>query len=64
MLGTPANSRRRYALVLKFSKVAEAFGVHAEKLTDPAAVNDVLSRCVRVVRDGRSALLHVRVTPL
>jgi len=49
---------------VEFSKVAEAFGVHAEKLTDPAAVNDVLSRCVRVVRDGRSALLHVRVTPL
>ncbi len=49
---------------VEFSKVAEAFGIHAEKLTDPAAVTDALSRCVNVVRDGRSALLHVRVTPI
>ncbi len=49
---------------VEFSRVAEAFGVHAEKLTDPTAVTDALSRCVKVVRDGRSALLHVRVTPI
>jgi hypothetical protein len=34
------------------------------KLADSAAVTDALSRCVKVVRGGRSALLHVRVTPI
>jgi acetolactate synthase I/II/III large subunit len=49
---------------VEFSKIAEAFGIHAEKLTDPAAVTDALGRCVDVVRGGRGALLHVRVTPI
>jgi acetolactate synthase I/II/III large subunit len=49
---------------VEFSKIAEAFGVHAEKLTDPAAVTDALCRCVDLVRGGRGAMLHVRVTPI
>jgi acetolactate synthase I/II/III large subunit len=49
---------------VEFSKIAEAFGIHAEKFTDPAAVTDALGRCVDVVRGGRGALLHVRVTPI
>jgi thiamine pyrophosphate-dependent acetolactate synthase large subunit-like protein len=49
---------------VEFGKIAEAFGIHAEKLTDPAAVTDALGRCVDLVRGGRGAMLHVRVTPI
>ena len=49
---------------VEFSKIADAFGIHAEKLIDPAAVPDALGRCVDVVRGGHGALLHVRVTPI
>ena len=49
---------------VEYGKVAEAFGAHAEKLVDPADVPAALERCVRIVREGRLAMLHVRVTPL
>jgi len=49
---------------VEFGKVGEAFGAYAERLTDPADVPDALKRCVEVVRGGRTALLHVRVTPI
>jgi acetolactate synthase-1/2/3 large subunit len=49
---------------VEFGKVGEAFGAYAEMLTDPADVPDALKRCVEVVRGGRTALLHVRVTPI
>jgi acetolactate synthase I/II/III large subunit len=49
---------------VEFGKIAEAFGIHAEKLTDPDAVTDALGRCVDLVRGGCGALLHVRVTPI
>jgi acetolactate synthase I/II/III large subunit len=49
---------------VEFGKIAEAFGAHAEKLTDPDDVPDVLRRCVDVVRGGRAALLHARVTAI
>ena len=49
---------------VEYGKVAEAFGAHAEKLVDPADVPAALKRCVQIVRDGRLAMLHVRVTPL
>jgi acetolactate synthase-1/2/3 large subunit len=45
-----------------FSKVGEAFGAYAEELSDPADVPAALARCVKEVRGGRAALLHVRVT--
>ena len=45
-----------------FSKVGEAFGAYAEELSDPAEVPAALARCVKEVRGGRAALLHVRVT--
>jgi thiamine pyrophosphate-dependent acetolactate synthase large subunit-like protein len=48
---------------VEFSKIAEAFGIHAEKLTDPAAVTDALGRGVDLMRGGRGAMSHVRVTP-
>jgi acetolactate synthase-1/2/3 large subunit len=47
---------------VEFGKVAEAFGAYAEKLTDPAEVPAAIARCVKEVRGGRPALLHVRVT--
>ena len=47
-----------------FAKVGEAFGAHAERLSDPAEVPAALARCVKAVRDGRAALLHVRVTKM
>jgi acetolactate synthase-1/2/3 large subunit len=47
-----------------FAKVGEAFGAHAERLSDPAEVPAALARCVKTVRDGRSAVLHVRVTKM
>jgi acetolactate synthase I/II/III large subunit len=47
-----------------FAKVAEAFDAHAEELTDPAEVPAALARCIKEVRNGRAALLHVRVTKM
>jgi acetolactate synthase-1/2/3 large subunit len=49
---------------VEFGKVAEAFGAYAEKLTEPDDVPDALRRCVDVVRRGRAALLHARVTAI
>ena len=49
---------------VEFSKIGEAFGAHAEKVSDPAAVPDAIARCAAEVRRGRSALLHARVTRL
>jgi acetolactate synthase-1/2/3 large subunit len=47
-----------------FSKVGEAFGAYGEKLTDPAEVPAALDRCLKEVRGGRAAVLHVCVTRL
>jgi acetolactate synthase-1/2/3 large subunit len=47
-----------------FSKVGEAFGAYGERLTDPAEVPAALERCLKEVRGGRAALLHVSVTKL
>ena len=44
--------------------IGAAFGAHAERLEDPADVPAAVARCVNAVRSGRSAVLHVRVTPL
>jgi acetolactate synthase-1/2/3 large subunit len=49
---------------VEFGKVAEAFGGYAEELFDPNDVSAALRRCVDQVRGGRTALLHVRVTPI
>lgn len=49
---------------VEFSKIGEAFGVHAEKVSDPAGVPEAIGRCAAEVRRGRSALLHARVTRL
>jgi len=47
-----------------FAKIGEAFGAHAEKVSDPADVPAAIARCAKAVRGGRSALLHARVTRL
>jgi acetolactate synthase-1/2/3 large subunit len=47
-----------------FSKIAEAFGAYGEKISDPNEVPDALARCVKQVRNGRTAILHARVTRL
>ena len=49
---------------MDFSKVAEASGAHGEQVTDPDAVEAAVARCVAAVKDGRSAVLHARVTKL
>ena len=49
---------------VEFCKIGEAFGAYAEKVSNPADVPAALARCVKEVRGGRSAILHVRVTPL
>jgi len=49
---------------VEFTKVAEAFGAYAEKVADPADVAAAIGRCVKAVRGGRAALLHVMVTRL
>jgi acetolactate synthase-1/2/3 large subunit len=47
-----------------FSKIAEAFGAYGEKVVNPDDVPAAMERCVKEVRGGRAALLHVRVTKL
>jgi acetolactate synthase-1/2/3 large subunit len=49
---------------MDFSKVAEAAGAFGLSVEDPAEVEGALSRCLQEVRNGRSALLHARITPL
>jgi len=49
---------------MDFSKVAEAAGAHGELVSDPEAVEAAVARCVAVVKGGRSAVLHARVTKI
>ena len=47
-----------------FAAIAQAAGAHGERLSDPAQVEPSVVRCLQALDEGRSALLHVRVTPL
>ncbi|MBM3647029.1 MAG: thiamine pyrophosphate-requiring protein [Alphaproteobacteria bacterium] len=49
---------------MDFAKVAEAAGAHGELVSDPAAVEGAIARCLAAVRGGRSAVLHAKVTRL
>jgi acetolactate synthase-1/2/3 large subunit len=49
---------------MDFSKIVEAAGGYGERLTDPDGVPAAIARCLKEVRNGRSALLHVLVTKL
>ena len=56
--------KSKLAAKVEFTKVAEAFGAYAEKVTDPAEVSAAITRCAKAVRAGRAALLHAMVTRL
>ena len=47
-----------------FAAIAEAAGAHGERLVDPEQVEAAIARCLAALDSGRSALLHVRITPL
>ena len=47
-----------------FAAIAEAAGAYGERLVDPAQVEASIARCLAALDAGRSALLHVRITPL
>ncbi len=47
---------------VEFARSARRSAHIREKVTDPADVPAALARCVKEVRGGRAALLHVRVT--
>ena len=49
---------------IEFTKIAEAAGAYGEKVTDPEAVPAAIQRCLKEVRSGRSALMHVRIPVL
>jgi len=49
---------------MDFAKVAEAAGAYGELVSDPDAVEAAVARCLAALKDGRSALLHARVTKL
>jgi len=63
-----ANAANEFEAVLapkvEYTKVAEAFGAYAEKVSEPADVPAAIARCAKEVRGGRAALLHVPVTRL
>ncbi len=49
---------------MDFAGIAEAAGAHGERLSSPADVEPAIARCLAALREGRSALLHARVSPL
>jgi acetolactate synthase I/II/III large subunit len=49
---------------MNFAKVAEAAGAYGELVDDPDALEAAIGRCMAALKDGRSALLHTRVTRL
>jgi acetolactate synthase-1/2/3 large subunit len=53
-----------YGPTMDFAKIAQAAGAHGELVSDPAAVDGAIMRCLQAVRSGRSAVLHAKVTRL
>ncbi len=49
---------------MDFAKVVESAGGYGEKVDDPADVPAAIARCLKEVRGGRSAVLHVKIIPL
>jgi len=49
---------------MDFAKVGEAAGAHGELVSDPDAVEGAIQRCMAALKDGRSAVLHAKVTKL
>jgi acetolactate synthase I/II/III large subunit len=44
--------------------IASAFGAHGEEVADPDQLDAAIDRCLAVVDDGYTAVLHVRIIPL
>jgi acetolactate synthase-1/2/3 large subunit len=63
-----AKARDEFASVLPqgmdFAGIAEAAGAHGERLSDPADCEAAIARCLQALAEGRSAVLHARVTRL
>ena len=49
---------------MNFALVAEAAGAHGELVSDPDEVEGAIARCLAALKEGRSALLHAKVTRL
>src|SRR6266705_2595876 len=49
---------------IEFAKVCEAAGGYGERVIDPDAAPAAIRRCLKEVRGGRSALMHVRIPVL
>ncbi len=49
---------------MNFAMVAQAAGAHGELVSDPDAVEGAVARCLAALKEGRSAVLHARVTKL
>ena len=49
---------------MNFAMVAEAAGGHGELVSDPDEVEGAIARCLAAVKEGKSALLHAKVTKL
>jgi acetolactate synthase-1/2/3 large subunit len=49
---------------MNFAKVAEAANAHGELVSDPAEVEPAIARCMAALKEGRSAILHAKVTKL
>jgi acetolactate synthase-1/2/3 large subunit len=49
---------------VEFTKICEAAGGYGERVTEPDAVPAAIQRCLKEVRGGRSALMHVRIPVL
>ena len=48
----------------RFSDVGRAFGAHGEHVTEPNDLAAAIDRCLKVLDEGKAAVLHVQVTPL
>lgn len=49
---------------MDFGKVVESAGGYGEKVENPDEVPAAIARCLKEVRGGRSAVLHVKIVPL
>ncbi|KRQ14499.1 thiamine pyrophosphate-requiring protein [Bradyrhizobium manausense] len=47
-----------------FIDIARAFGAHGERVSDPNRLDEAITRCLRAVDAGCTAVLHVDLVPL
>jgi acetolactate synthase-1/2/3 large subunit len=47
-----------------FAGVAEAFGAHGERVSEPEELAAAIDRCLAALDDGQAAVLHVQITRL